>query len=361
MFGGGHIQTGAGRYFQSHGALKKLGEEVADYGKKIFVLYADETVKSKTKERVETSLREKGLDYHTMIYTGPSSRKGFELVAGELKSYGADVIVGVGGGRILDVAKASGDLAGIHVFTAPTSAGTCAAYAILYVEYAENGRIARNGFMKHEICGVLADLDYILDDCPVRYFVSGIADSMAKHPEFTFTSLLLGEEGRIPPTVSGVMIAGYTYEQYLTKGIQAVEEFKNKSDSSMLEDFVNMNIMMTGLISNLSVGGKSLALAHIFYDAICYKYHEIRANFLHGELVGMALPVQLYINGCPEEEIYRLQEFLRALNVPVKLEEIGFPEDPAALEDLAEYLYVETCNGFEELRGKIREGLNYLK
>ena len=51
MFGGNHVQTGAGRYFQYHGALKRLGEEAKDYGNRIFILYSDDIVKGKTKER----------------------------------------------------------------------------------------------------------------------------------------------------------------------------------------------------------------------------------------------------------------------------------------------------------------------
>ena len=30
MFDGKHVQTGAGRYIQCHGALKRLGEEAAE-------------------------------------------------------------------------------------------------------------------------------------------------------------------------------------------------------------------------------------------------------------------------------------------------------------------------------------------
>ena len=361
MFGGEHVQTGAGRYFQCHGALKKLGREVSDYGKKIFILYGDEVIRSKTSERVETSLRESGLEYTSMIFTGPSTAESFHRVAKELQSYGAEVVVGVGGGRIIDIAKASSDIADIRVFTAPTSAATCAAYAVLYVEYGEDGRVARSGFLKHEISGVLADLDYILDDCPLRYFASGVADAMAKNPEFIFTSLCLGDDGKIPPVASGTLIAGYTYHKSLRDGMQAIEDFVNKADTSVLDDFVNMNIMITGLISNLSVGGKSLALAHNFYDAICCRYHGIRANFLHGELVGMALPMQIYVNGGSDEEILELQNFLRALKVPTTLEEIGFPQDQAALDELVDYIYRVTFYESEELKKKIRKGMDYLK
>lgn len=361
MFGGEHVQTGAGRYYQHHGALKRLGEETSYYGKKIFLLYADETVKGKTSQRAEESLNQAGLEYTSMVFEGASTAKSFQKVAEELKSWGAEVVVGIGGGRVIDIAKAASDLANIRVFTVPTSAATCAACAVLYVKYGENGGLEESCFLKHEISGVLADLDYILDDCPLRYFTSGLVDAMAKHPEFTFTSICLGDDGKIPPVACATLMGDYTYKKYLEKGVQAVEDFKNKADTPVLDDFVNMNIMMTGLISSLSVGGKSLALAHNYYDAICCLHPEIRKNYLHGELVGMALPMQLYVNGAPEEEIRDLQSFLRKLEVPVTLEEIGFPKDKKVLEELSDYIYRVTVYESEELREKIHEGMEYLK
>ena len=361
MFDGAHVQTGAGRYVQCHGALKRLGQEVAYYGEKIAVLYGDETIKAKTGCRIEESLKTSGLEYKDLVFEGPSTKESFQKVSEILKSWGSQVVVGVGGGRIIDIAKGASDLADIRVFTAPTSAATCAAYAVLYVEYGSDGRIASSNFLRHEISGVLADLDYILNDCPLRYFSSGIADAMAKSPEFTFTSICLGDDGKIPPVASGVLIAGYTYKNYLEYGLQAVEDFENKADTSLLDNFVNMNIMMTGLISNLSVGGKSLALAHNYYDAICCLHHDIRKKYLHGELVGMALPMQLYVNGAPDEEIRGLQNFLRKLRVPVTLEEIGFPDGEEALEKLTDYIYRVTMYEEEGLKEKIRKGMEYLR
>ena len=106
MFGGEHVQTGAGRYYQHHGALKRLGEETSYYGKKIFLLYADETVKGKTSQRAEESLNQAGLEYTSMVFEGASTAKSFQKVAEELKSWGAEVVVGIGGGRVIDIAKA---------------------------------------------------------------------------------------------------------------------------------------------------------------------------------------------------------------------------------------------------------------
>ena len=68
MFDGAHVQTGAGRYVQCHGALKRLGQEVAYYVEKIAVLYGDETIKAKTGCRIEESLKASGLEYKDLVF-----------------------------------------------------------------------------------------------------------------------------------------------------------------------------------------------------------------------------------------------------------------------------------------------------
>ena len=53
MFEGKHIQVGAGRYIQCHGALKRAGEEMVFFGKKAYLLYGDDVVKGKTSQVLE--------------------------------------------------------------------------------------------------------------------------------------------------------------------------------------------------------------------------------------------------------------------------------------------------------------------
>ena len=212
-------------------------------------------------------------------------------------------MAGIGGGRIIGIAKAAGDMADVSIFTIPTSAATCAAYAVLYVVYGEDGNVDHSGFLNHEISGVIVDMDLVVNDCPRRYFVSGIVDAMAKKPEFSFTMSHLKDEGMIATSEIATKIADFTYSKYMRDTRQALRDFDDKKDSMLLDDMVNMNIMLTGMVSDLSTGGKQLAVAHNFYDAICCMHKDVRKKYLHGEIVAMALPLQLAVNGSPEAEI----------------------------------------------------------
>ena len=303
MFEGKHIQVGAGRYIQCHGALKRAGEEMVFFGKKAYLLYGDDVVKGKTSQVLEESLRESGITFQSEIFEGPSTEKSFGEVAARVRESGAEIVAGIGGGRIIDIAKAAGDMADASIFTIPTSAATCAAYAVLYVVYGEDGNVDHSGFLNHEISGVIVDMDLVVNDCPRRYFVSGIVDAMAKKPEFSFTMAHLKDEGMIATSEIATKIADFTYSKYMRDTRQALKDFDDGKDSMLIDDMVNMNIMLTGMVSDLSTGGKQLAVAHNFYDAICCMHKDVRKKYLHGEIVAMALPLQLAVNGSPEAEI----------------------------------------------------------
>ena len=303
MFEGKHIQVGAGRYIQCHGALKRAGEEMVFFGKKAYLLYGDDLVKGKTSQVLEESLRESGITFQSEIFEGPSTEKSFGEVAARVRESGAEIVAGIGGGRIIDIAKAAGDMVDASIFTIPTSAATCAAYAVLYVVYGEDGNVDHSGFLNHEISGVIVDMDLVVNDCPRRYFVSGIVDAMAKKPEFSFTMAHLKDEGMIATSEIATKIADFTYSKYMRDTRQALKDFDDGKDSMLIDDMVNMNIMLTGMVSDLSTGGKQLAVAHNFYDAICCMHKDVRKKYLHGEIVAMALPLQLAVNGSPEAEI----------------------------------------------------------
>lgn len=360
MFGDTHIQVGAGRYIQHHGALNKIGTEVSCLGKRVFILIGDDTVYKKTMPIISARLQEAGIEYKELVFSGPSTEKSFIYIAEQIRDYKADIIIGVGGGRIIDIAKAVGDIEDIKIITVPTSAATCAAYAILYVVYNEDGSISRSGFLKHEICAVIVDTDIVVNDCPVRYLASGIADALAKKPEFLFTMINLGSEGRISTSDISLLIADYTYSNYFARGVQAIKNFNNNEYTVLLDDIVCMNIMLTGIISDLSTGGKQLAIAHNFYDAICCLHKGIRKEFLHGELVGLALPLQIAINGGSPEEIEECKKFLSDIGCPISLSEIGFPEDIEKLEEVIHYIHRVTIPGDMLLLKKIRDNFKYI-
>ena len=88
--------------------------------------------------------------------------------------------MGVGGGRIMDQAKATAHFAGdLPIVEVPTSIATCAAFAPLSVMYTAEGASLGSLRYDHEVNAIVMDMDVICKE-PPRYAASGIMDGMAK-------------------------------------------------------------------------------------------------------------------------------------------------------------------------------------
>lgn len=141
--------------YHGAGAVAEIGNELAAHGcKKVFIASGNHVVKSGQIDSILNALKEKGMDY--TIFTDIKPNPTIENVqagVAAFQAFGADSIVAVGGGSVMDTAKAIGviitnpefadvrSLEGVAptknhaVFTiaVPTTAGTAAEVTINYV------------------------------------------------------------------------------------------------------------------------------------------------------------------------------------------------------------------------------------
>ena len=119
---------GAGRYLQEAGALNLLGGEVARLGKKALVI-AGPRAWAATEGKAEKSLKDAGVEFELSLYPDQNTYERAKEHALQALTTGCQVIVGVGGGRIMDQAKATAHFAGdLPIVEVPTSIATCAAF-----------------------------------------------------------------------------------------------------------------------------------------------------------------------------------------------------------------------------------------
>lgn len=179
------FKFGAGRYIQQPDALSIAGEEIAAFGKKIW-LVGGPTALSLTQEKLEVSLKKAGLEYEFCEYGGYNTMEKCEEFGTYCRENHFDVVVGVGGGKIMDLCKGVAHQAGLPVVTIPTQAATCAAYTPMSVLYRENGAafgtVGGNYYHLYEVSLLIID-ETIMIHQPPRYVASGMLDVMAKFIE----------------------------------------------------------------------------------------------------------------------------------------------------------------------------------
>ena len=327
MRNGNLIQLCSGRYYQGSGVLSHLGGDAVLLGRRALVV-ADAAVWPKVEARVLRSLEQSGVDTKVWLFSG-------HCCPGNVRS--ADHM----GGRAI---------------TVPTSAATCAASAWLAVEYTDEGAFVGNNWTRYPPFAVIAELDFIVRDCPARLCAAGIVDAMAKYPEISYNIQFSNQWEKNLFSQSAQLLSENTYRLLLEHGCETIEQLRAGKITPALEDCVCAALQVTGVISAMACGGKQAAVSHTLYSYFCCVHPELAAGFLHGELVGSTLVYQLAVNGAQKEEQEALNRVLRALGMPTCLEELGLKETSEEADRifafLAERMPVETPKELQRLRGE---------
>ncbi|HPX97445.1 MAG TPA: iron-containing alcohol dehydrogenase, partial [Thermotogota bacterium] len=172
---------GPGKYIQGNGEMKRIARYAAGLGDSFFFIVSENGLK-----RVEECIRESFTDCGAKLvfglFQGECSRIEIERIRALFRKEKCSVVVGVGGGKIIDTAKAVAFYENVPVVIAPTIASTdapCSALSIIYSEegiFSEILRLSRNPDV------VVVDTD-IIARAPVRLIVAGMGDALATYFE----------------------------------------------------------------------------------------------------------------------------------------------------------------------------------
>ena len=178
------MRTGAGRYIQGENTSSLVGQELKRLGFHKVGIIAGKRAFEAAKQPLITGLDQAGLVYDVSIYPGYCTAGDIDFYVHWARQQSYDCVLGVGGGKLMDLSKAVGALARLPVFTLPTIAATCAAFAPLSVIYDETGHQETIRYHEDSVSGVFVDLT-VLANAPQRYLAAGIADAFAKYCEYT--------------------------------------------------------------------------------------------------------------------------------------------------------------------------------
>lgn len=336
------IKFGAGRYRQGIGILEECGEEISRFGKKLYILTGKRAYLA-VKDRLMPALDKAGLTYVIEFYSGLCTFEAAREYADKCIAAGCDEVVGIGGGKIMDFAKAVAEYAAVGTVNIPTSISTCAAFTTMSVMYTPQGGKDMCWRYDHEIDAVLVDTQ-VIAECPIRYAASGILDAMAKRIEIQNGKPEMKLEENKFDLFTAFRMAEYTYEVLEQYGPLAIEDIRAKKATKAVEDITFVALAVTGVIANITKSFSQSALAHLVYDGVRTHFTKEAKDALHGEIVAVGLFTQLYYNRLPKEK-EALKEFMRKMEMPLTLKELGVEETEENLGVLEAYLldspYVE--------------------
>ena len=313
-------KIGAGRYLQYKNVLYEAGFEIKRFGKKALVI-GGPTALSITKQQLCQSFEKAYLQYSFREYSGEVCYEMTNAFAGTAKKEKCDIIVGVGGGRMMDLSKAVAATLNLPVITIPTSIATCAAYTPLSIMYTKDGMFKEHWRLEYEVNAVLADMN-VLSTQPPRMAAAGIIDSLAKYLEISNGNKNLSLKDCDFQFFTAFQYAKYNYQMLLNYADKAYQDILHKTCSKEVDAVVNIVISLTGIVSALTRARGQAAIAHRIYDCARTFFHRETKSFLHGEIVGVGLLPQLYFNG-DFDNIPFIRSLLQRLALPSSLRELN--------------------------------------
>lgn len=314
------IITSPGKYVQGNGEMKNISKYLNSLGKSYFFILSKsgyerfgETIKESFKD-----FSDKNITFE--VFNGECSEKEIDRLIKIYKENNCDVTVGVGGGKILDTAKAVSYFEKSPVVIVPTIASTDAPCSALSVIYTDEGIFSKYLMLPKNPDLVLIDTE-VVAKAPVRLLVSGMGDALATYFEARATLESNSNNmsgGKI--TLGAMALAELCYNTLLEDGLKAKLAVENKVSTKALENIIEANTYLSGI--GFESGG--LAAAHAIHNG----FTEIKEchNLYHGEKVAFGTIVQLVLENAPLEEIEEVMEFCYTIGLPITLEDMGIEE-----------------------------------
>lgn len=335
------FRIGAGRFVQENGCIKNVGEEVSFLKCSKPFIMGGTTALSITKNDVEESLNKQGIKGTYYEFKGFCDPEHCNKIVESQDFKNADIVIGIGGGILMDASKLCAVLSDKPVILIPTSSATCASFAPLSVTYNKIGQPLGTKHHNREVNCVLCDMD-ILSKQPARLFKSGVYDSLAKFME-TKQRIIGKSEDEIDIGLrTSFELSKFLYERLNADFEQAINDIENKQNTKAVFDCVYLAICVTGVVSGLARGSNQTAIAHKIYESARALFPEKVSKYLHGEVVAVGLISQLYYNG-EEENAKKFTENMKARNMLISLNEMGVEHNEENLIKLYEKMLASSA------------------
>lgn len=316
------------RVINGEGALSGLGSLVRDFGSRALILTGHSGFAA-CRDTVTASLAEAGVSAELSTLERDCCDEDLLLLAERAPD--ATVIVGIGGGKVMDASKILAHRRGLPVITVPTAAATCAAWTALSNVYTPLGQWRYGVPLPTSPQAVLVDYT-VIAGAPPRLLASGIADTLAKWIE---SSASVDPASADAMTLAALQMARFLYDRLLAIGPEAMAQAEAGRVGPELIQAIDLNVQLAGTVGGLGGARCRSVAAHAVCNGLTQV--ETRRASWHGEKVGFGLLVQLILQGRPLSEIEQLLGFFRAITLPVTLAELGVSGSPETLMEAARF------------------------
>jgi len=265
------------------------------------------------------------IKFEEYTYGGECSITEIETLKKNVDKNSYDVLIAVGGGKVLDLVKAVSHLTHKSFVLVPTLASNCSPWTPLSVIYDESGAFIRYDIYPNSASLVVIE-PRILVNAPINLLIAGIGDTLAKWYEADVQMSII-ENKPVPLQISHYA-ARQCKEILLAHSAGAIQA----AETGILnDDFVKVAetiIVLAGMVGGFGDQYGRIAGAHAIHNGLTILEETHQA--LHGEKVAYGILVQLVLEE-KWEEIQQLIPFYQTLSLPVSLIQLGVKQITEAI------------------------------
>lgn len=303
------------RYVQGKNEIENIHTHLENLGKNFLIISFD-MILDLVEEKIKKSFKDTNCNLSFENFQGECCMSEIQRLCEKAKDKGCDCIVGIGGGKTLDTAKAVAHYQGLPVVIVPTIASTDAPCSALSVIYTQEGIFEKYLFLPQNPNLVLVDTD-IVAKAPVRLLVSGMGDALATYFEARAcqkSNSLSCAGGNA--TMAAMELAHLCYKTLMSDGLKA----KLAADCHVCTKAVENIIETNTYLSGIGFESAGLAAAHAIHNGftVLHDCHDL----FHGEKVAFGTIVQLVLENAPMEEIEEVIYFCMSVGLPTTLADI---------------------------------------
>jgi glycerol dehydrogenase len=319
------------RYTQGPDATKQLGPEMRNLGLNgpALIVAGRSAIRLLSGAWAKT-FAEAGMRHQVFPFAGECTSAEIGRGGQAARDAAANVVIGAGGGKVLDTARAIAADLSLPVVNCPTIASSDAPCSALSVVYTDAGAFEQYRIYRRNPDLVLVDTTVIAQS-PVRLLVAGMGDALATW----FEAKVCVESGVKnmrggASTRSALALAELCYKTLLADGVAAVDALDHKEPNDALERLVEANTLLSGL----GFESSGLAAAHAIHNGLTRAPGTHR--YMHGEKVAFGLLAQLMLESQPAPVMEEVLAFSLSVGLPTTFADIGIADPgPELLQAIA--------------------------
>ncbi|MFM2093097.1 MAG: hypothetical protein RIS70_221 [Planctomycetota bacterium] len=326
------------RYTQGKNATAMLGPEMVKLGLSGPVLIVGGRSAIRLLSDVwKQTFDEVGFAYAVHPFGGECTVAEIERIKFAARDNRANVIIGAGGGKVLDAGRGAAADLKLPVVNCPTVASSDAPCSAISVVYSEQGEVEAIRIYGKNPDLVLVDTQVIAKS-PPRLLVAGMGDALATWFEAkTCVDAHARNMRGGMSTQTGIALADLCYRTLLADGVEALHALRMQVVTPALERLVEANTLLSGL----GFESSGLAAAHAIHNGLTTAAGT--HAYLHGEKVSFGLLTQLVLEGQPRSVLHQVLKFATDVGLPITLEQIGLKQ--LTTEQLAKIAARSTIEG----------------